>query len=99
MSQPAIRPKGYILVFAALLAIVLATTLVGKLDLGAFNMPFAILFATAKAALIVSFFMQAKFEPAIIRVIIAGGVIWVLIFLSNTVGDYMTRGWLGFPAK
>jgi cytochrome c oxidase subunit 4 len=99
MSQPAIRPKTYLFVFVALLAIVLATTLVGMLDLGSFNMPLALLFATAKAALIVAFFMQAKFEPAVIRVIIAGGVIWVLIFLSNTVGDYMTRGWLGFSGK
>jgi cytochrome c oxidase subunit 4 len=99
MSQPAVRPKQYLLIFAALLAIVLATTLIGRLDLGPFNTPLAILFATAKAALIVAFFMQAKFEPALIRVIITGGVLWVLIFLSNTIGDYMSRGWLGFPGK
>ncbi len=99
MSQPAITPKQYLVTFAGLIAIVLATTFIGKLDLGPFSMPVAILFATAKAVLIVTFFMQAKFEPAIIRVIIAGGVIWVLIFLSNTIGDYMTRGWLGFPGK
>lgn len=34
-----------------------------------------------------------------IRVIIAAAVIWVLFFLSNTIDDYMTRGWLGFPGK
>ena len=99
MSQPALTPPKYLLVFAGLIVLVLATTFIGKLDLGPFNMPIALLFATAKAALIVTFFMQAKFEPAIIRVIIAGGVIWFLIFLSNTVADYLTRGWLGFPGK
>ena len=99
MTPPAVTPRKYLIVFAGLIAIVLATTLVGKLDLGPFNMPLAMLFATAKAALIVTFFMQAKFESPLVRVIIAGGVIWVLLFLSNTLGDYMTRGWLGFPGK
>lgn len=99
MSQPAVTPKSYLVVFVLLVAIVVATTLVGKFDLGPFNTPLAILFATAKAALIVAFFMQAKFEFPLVRVIIAGGVIWLLIFMSNTLGDYMTRGWLGFQGK
>lgn len=99
MSQPAITPKNYLLVFFALLAIVVATTVVGRFDLGPFNTPLAILFAVAKATLIVAFFMQAKFESTVIKVIIAGGIIWVLIMLSNTLGDYATRGWVEFPGK
>lgn len=99
MSQPAVTPKKYLLVFVALLAIVLATTLVGRLDLGPFNTPLAILFAVSKAALIAAIFMQAKFESRVIHVIIAGGVIWVLIMMSNTLGDYITRGWIPFPGK
>jgi cytochrome c oxidase subunit 4 len=99
MSQPLVTPKKYLAVFGALLLIVVATTLVGRFDLGAFNLPIAILFATVKAALIIAFFMQAKFEATLIKVIIAGGIVWLLIFLSNTIGDYMTRGWLGFPGK
>lgn len=99
MSQPAVTPKKYLLVFVGLLAIVAATTLVGRFDLGPLNTPLAILFAVMKASLIVAFFMQAKFESKVIHIIIAGGVIWVLIMMSNTLGDYMTRGWLGFPGK
>jgi cytochrome c oxidase subunit 4 len=99
MSRPAVTPKKYLLVFAALLAIVVATTVVGRFDLGPFNTPLAILFAVAKATLIVAIFMQAKFESRIIQVIIAGGVIWFLIMLSNTMGDYISRGWIAFPGK
>lgn len=58
MSQPAITPQKYLLVFGGLIVIVLATTFIGKLDLGPFNMPIALLFAAVKAALIVAFFMH-----------------------------------------
>ncbi len=99
MSQPAISRKTYLLVWIALLILAAATTLIGYLDLGAFNMPIAIAIATTKAALIVAFFMQAKVESRVVQVIIAAGVLWMGIMLSNTLGDYVTRGWLGFPGK
>jgi cytochrome c oxidase subunit IV len=99
MSQPAVSRKTYLLIWVALMVLALATTLIGFVDLGPFSMPIAIAIATAKAALIVAFFMQAKHEPRIIQVIIAGGVIWILILITNTIGDYATRGWLPFPGK
>lgn len=99
MSQPAISRKTYLFTWIALLLLALATTLIGRLDLGPFNMPIAVLIATAKAALIVAFFMQAKHESKLVHVVIAAGVIWFLILLTNTVGDYATRGWLPFPGK
>lgn len=99
MSQPAVSRKTYALIWVVLLILALATTLIGRMDLGPFNMPIAIAIATTKAALIVAFFMQAKIESRLIWVIIGGGVIWVLIMMSNTLGDYVTRGWLPFPGK
>jgi cytochrome c oxidase subunit IV len=99
MSKPVVSIRTYTLTWLALLALVLATTLIGFLDLGPFSMGIAILIATAKAALIVAFFMQARYEAKIIRVIIAAGVVWFLIMVSNTIGDYVSRGWLPFPGK
>jgi cytochrome c oxidase subunit 4 len=99
MSQPAIKPRGYVLTWAALLILALATTLIGYLDLGPFNTVIAIAIATAKAALIVAFFMQARYESKLIHIIIAGGIIWIIIMISNTIGDYFTRGWLPFAGK
>jgi hypothetical protein len=28
-----------------------------------------------------------------------GGVLWFLIMITLTLGDYLTRGWMPFPGK
>ncbi|MBV8706578.1 MAG: cytochrome C oxidase subunit IV family protein [Acidobacteriaceae bacterium] len=94
MKEPAISIKTYTWTFLALLALALATTLIGFLDLGPFSMVIAVTIATAKAILIAFFFMHALYESKVIRVILAGGIIWFLIMVSLTLGDYMTRGWV-----
>lgn len=94
MKQPAVSIKAYTFTFLALLALVLITSLIGFLDLGPFTMVVALTIATMKAILIASFFMHALYESKVIRVILAGGVIWFLIMVSLTLGDYMTRGWV-----
>ncbi len=99
MSQPAISRKTYLFTWITLMLLALATTLIGRLDLGPFNMPIAVLIATAKAALIVAFFMRAKHESKVVLIVIAAGIVWFLILLTNTLGDYATRGWLPFPGK
>jgi len=43
--------------------------------------------------------MHGKYESKLARIIIAAGVVWVLILVSNTLGDYITRGWLPVPGK
>jgi len=99
MREPVVSLRTYTLTWLALLGLALATTLIGLLNLGPFSMAVAILIATAKAALVVAFFMHGKYESKLVRVIIAAGVVWVLILVSNTLGDYITRGWLPVPGK
>ena len=99
MKEPVVSLRTYTLTWLALLGLALATTLIGLLNLGPFSMAVAILIATAKAALVVAFFMHGKYESKLVRVIIAAGVVWVLILVSNTLGDYITRGWLPVPGK
>jgi cytochrome c oxidase subunit 4 len=99
MKQPVVSIRTYTLTWLALLLLALATTLIAFLDLGPFSMGIAILIATAKAVLIVAFFMHGRYESKLIHVIIAAGAIWFLIMISNTLGDYITRGWLPFPGK
>ncbi len=94
MTEPTVSRKTYLLTWLALLTLTLATTLLGFLDLGPFSMVLAIGLAAAKASLLVLFFMHALYEFKLIRVIIAGGVIWFLIFTGLTLNDYMSRGWL-----
>jgi cytochrome c oxidase subunit 4 len=99
MKAPTVSRKQYAFTWVALLVLALITTLIGMLDLGPFNMVIAITIATIKASLIAAFFMHALYESKVVRVIIAGGVIWFLIMVSLTLGDYMTRGWLAWPGK
>lgn len=99
MRPPTVSIGKYAAVFGSLLILALATTLIGFLDLGPFNMIIAITIAAAKASLIAAFFMQALYEGKIVRIVIAGGVVWFLIMLTLTLGDYMSRGWLPFPGK
>lgn len=99
MKPPVVSLRKYTYTWLTLLVLALATTLIGFLDLGPFNMGIAILIATAKACLIVAFFMHGLYESKLIRIIISAGVIWFLIMITLTLGDYSTRGWLPFPGK
>ncbi len=96
---PTVSRRTYTFTWLGLLALTLLTTLLGFVDMGPFSMVAAVGIAAIKAALIAAFFMHALFEAKLVRVVIAGGVLWFLILTSLTLGDYITRGWLPFPGK
>lgn len=99
MKGPVVSIRTYTLTWLALLALAAATTLIGFVDLGPFSVPISILIAMAKAGLIIAFFMHGAFEPKLIKVVIAAGVVWMIFMLANTLGDYISRGWLPIPGK
>jgi len=99
MSQPTVSIKTYTFTWLALLGLTLLTSLIGLIDLGVFNLVAAVLIAAVKASLIATFFMHAFYEAKLVRVVLAGGIIWFLILISLTLGDYLTRGLLPFPGK
>jgi cytochrome c oxidase subunit 4 len=99
MTGPIVSARAYVFTYLGLLALTLSTVLIGFLDLGWGSMFLAVAFATAKATLIASFFMHAIAESKLVRLVIAGAILWFLILVSLTLGDYMTRGWLPFPGK
>ncbi len=99
MAQPMVPKRTYFATYLALLALTLLTTLLAFLNLGPGSMIIAIFIAAIQASLIASFFMQALYESALVRVITAGGVVWFLIMATLVLTDYITRGWLPFPGK
>lgn len=99
MSQPTVSIKTYAFTWLALLGLTLFTSLLGLVDLGVFNLVAAVLIAAVKASLIAFFFMHAFYESKLVRVVLAGGIVWFLILISLTLVDYTTRGWLPFPGK
>jgi cytochrome c oxidase subunit IV len=99
MSQSTVSVKTYAFTLIALLALTLLTSLLALADLGKFSFIAGVAIAALKASLIASFFMHALYDTKLVRVIMAGGVIWFLIMISLTLGDYLTRGWMPFPGK
>jgi len=93
MAEPVVSRKTYFRTFLGLLGITLLTTLLGFLDLGSMNTALAIGLAAVKAGLIAAFFMHALHESRTIRVVMVAGVIWLLIMLSLTLVDFMSRSW------
>jgi cytochrome c oxidase subunit IV len=92
MAGPAVSRRTYLLTFGGLLTLTLLTTFLGFVDMGPFNTVIALAIAAMKASLIAMFFMHALHESPLVRVVMAGGIIWFLILISLTMSDYLTRG-------
>lgn len=99
MMEPRLSRKTYALAYLALLTLTLITTLVAYLNLGVWNTVIAIGIATVMASIIAGIMMHALYESLLIRIIVSGGIIWFLIMITLTLGDYVSRGWLPFPGK
>jgi cytochrome c oxidase subunit 4 len=78
-------------VFIALLVLTVVTVLASRVDLGAFNFTVAMLIATAKAAIVVMFFMGLKYDTNESRAIFFSSFIFLLIFLFLTFSDLLFR--------
>lgn len=89
--------RTYTFVFAALAALTIATTLVAEIDLGPLNTIVAMVIAGAKASLVGLFFMELLHTRG--RTILAtlAGFLWLLLLISFTLGDELSRGWLPIP--
>ena len=79
-------------VFGSLVILTLLTVATSRLDLGALNVPLALLIAGTKAALVVGFFMALKYDNRVNALVFAVGSIFVLVFLTFTLLDTSFRG-------
>ena len=84
------------IVFAwlGLLGLTLITSLLALVGLGSFSIVVAVFIAALQAFVIAGFLMHALHGYALVRVVVAGGIIWFLILMTLTSTDYLTRGWL-----
>jgi cytochrome c oxidase subunit 4 len=91
--------RTYLRVFVALLVLASLTTLLDFVNLGPFHTPAALTIATLKAVLVALFFMGLIHSPALMRVAVGAGVLWLAILLMLTLVDYLTRGLIPAPGK
>jgi cytochrome c oxidase subunit IV len=91
--------KTYGLVFLTLIVLTIFTTAVSFVDLGSFSVVAALVFAVCKAMLVALFFMHLRHSTVLTRLVVVGGLLWLLILLFLTFADYATRGALGVPGR
>jgi len=93
MAQHIVTPKTYLQVFAALMVLTATTVGVAFIDWGALNTVIALVIAVTKAILVVLIFMHVRYSSQLTRIVIGGGVCWLLLLIALTLSDYLTRGW------
>jgi cytochrome c oxidase subunit 4 len=99
MTETIVSRKVYFSVFVALLLLTLTTYGAAFIDLGPGNVAVALAIAIGKAALVALFFMHLRYSPTLTWVVTGGGLFWLGILLTLTLGDYLTRGWLAGVGK
>ncbi|HUC52409.1 MAG TPA: cytochrome C oxidase subunit IV family protein [Candidatus Cybelea sp.] len=91
MSEHIVSPKIYVAIFLALLVCTTLTVWAAFQNFGKFNIVIALAIATVKAALVVLYFMHARYSPKRTQLVIVCSVFWLAIMLALTLTDYDTR--------
>lgn len=95
-----VSSKGlYYTIFFSLIVLTGVTVLIARQDFGAMNTPIALAIAGVKATLVILFFMGVKYNTPLTKVVAASGFVWLIILFGITMGDYLTRTWIGFPGR
>ena len=83
--------RPYWVTMGLLMLHLVATVIVAEVNLGPLNWPLAITIATAKAALILYFFMHVGDSKPLIWLFAGAGFFWFAILVVLTLSDFMTR--------
>ena len=99
-SQHIVPVKLYAAVFGALLLLTLSTAGIAFVDLGGeLNAIVALTIAIVKALLVILFFMHVRFSSRLTWVFASAGFFWLLILLTLTMADPLSRNWLEAVVK
>ena len=100
MAEHVSSPKLYVVIFALLMVLTVATVLVAYQDFGVLNDVVALTIAMVKALLVVLFFMHVKYSTRMTALTAISGLVFLAILIGMTLNDYLSRGiLLGVPGK
>ena len=99
MSEHIVPIRIYLIVFAVLMGLTSVTIFVSYHDWGPLNNVVALTIAVTKATLVILYFMHVRYSPSITKLVAAGSFLWLIILLSMTMADYISRDWLSFVVK
>ena len=95
MSEHIVPVRVYITIFLALLVGTALTVVAAFFDFPwRLNTIVALTIATAKATLVVLYFMHVRYSTRLIWVIVASALFWMALLFAFTLSDYYTRPWL-----
>ena len=95
MSEHIVPVKIYVTIFLALLVGTALTVVAAFFDFPwKFNTIIALTIASAKATLVVLYFMHVRYSPRLVWVIVASALFWMGILFAFTFSDYLSRSWL-----
>jgi cytochrome c oxidase subunit 4 len=95
MSEHIVPVKVYLAIFLALLVGTAVTVVAAFVDFPwRLNTIVALTIATAKATLVVLYFMHVRYSTRLVWVIVASALFWMGILFALTLSDYFTRDWL-----
>jgi cytochrome c oxidase subunit 4 len=87
-------PGLYLVILIALVIGTCATWGIAFIDLGIFNPVVALTIAVIKAVLVILFFMHVFYSSKLTRLTVAAGFFWLLIMITMSLSDYLTRAFL-----
>lgn len=80
-----------------LLLLLIGTTAIAYVPLGALNTVSSFVISVIKAALVIGIFMRLDRGGPFLRVVAALGFVWVSLLICITLADYLTRVPLSAP--
>jgi cytochrome c oxidase subunit 4 len=67
------------------------------LELGRWTVVVGLAIAGIKATLVVLFFMHVRESSTLTKFMCAAGLVWLIILMTLTFSDYISRTWLPTP--
>jgi cytochrome c oxidase subunit IV len=100
MTEKAASRSTYVWIWAVLMCLTALTASISYVNLQRWSTVVAFLIATAKASLVVIFFMHLRYEKErTIWIWAVVSAVWLTLLLVLTMADYVTRGFLRVPGK
>jgi cytochrome c oxidase subunit IV len=85
--------KLYLVIISTLVVLTFVTYYAAKIDLGVWNPAVALAIACTKAVLVILFFMHVYYSSKLTKVTVAAGFFWLLIMITLSLSDYISRSW------
>ena len=94
--SPAMSMGNYLAVFGGLVVLTLLTVGLSFVELHQWHAWLGLAIASAKAALVILFFMHVLHSHRLIWSVIIAALLWLGILMVLTLADNLTRAWLSY---